>query len=185
MRVAAAHLRTLAVYGRRIDVDTTMRSAVGALIERDGRDGVLYLQSDLQKVRAELKRFGAQPDERILSAPSTLDYAARNAAVNRLLQSGLTGGWERIAAALERMSPGVDQRASSVVRVRQDADYWEGYCRQLWSEFSEVQFLAGVMCATALLPVVGIAFAPFCVAHQLAAALMAVVYAGYCWNVTF
>lgn len=183
LRAAAAHLRTLAVYGRQIDVDSTMRSAVAALIEQHTRDRVLYLETDPERVRAELKRFGAVPDERVLSAPITLDYAGRSAALSRLVQSGLTGAWERIAATLEQIAPGVDERAASVLRVRQiDEAYWEGFCKQLWSEYSEVQFLTGVLCASALLPVVGIAFAVFCIAHQLAATMLAVVYAGFCWN---
>ena len=183
LRAAAAHLRTLAVYGRQIDVDTGMRSAMNALIDREGRNGVLFLQPDPARVRAELKRYGADPDDRILTAPSTLDYTARDAALNRLLQSGLTGGWERTAATLERVAPGVDQRAASVIRARQiDEAYWEGFCQQLWSEYSEVQFLTAPLCASALIPVIGIAFAVFCIAHQLAATILAVVYAGFCWN---
>jgi hypothetical protein len=186
MRAVAAQLRTLAVYGRQIDVDSRMRSLVGALVKRDGRDGVLYLQPDAERVRADLKRFGAEPDEKLLRAPITLDYAARSAALNRLLQSGLSVQWERMAALLDRMAPGIDERASTVIRVRQDdPDYWEGYCTQLWSEYSEAQFLSGVLCASALLPVIGIGFAVFCIAYQLAAVILAVIYAGYCWNVGF
>ena len=186
MRAVAAQLRTLAVYGRQIDVDSRMRSLVGALVERDGREGVLFLQPDAERVRADLKRFGAEPDEKILRAPITLDYAARSAALNSLLQSGLSVRWERMAALLDRMAPGTDERASTLIRVRQDdPDFWDGFCKQLWSEYSEVQFLSGILCASALLPIFGIGFAVFCIAHQLAAVILAVIYAGYCWNVGF
>ena len=65
----------------------------------------------------------------------------------------------------------------------QDAAYWEGYCKQLWSEYSEVQFLTGPICASALIPVIGAAFVPLCIAHQLAALTLALVYGVYCWNV--
>ena len=42
---------------------------------------------------------------------------------------------------------------------------------------------AVTICASALIPVIGVAFAPLCIAHQLAATMLALVYGVYCWNV--
>lgn len=184
LRAFAGQLRTLTVYSRQIGLDEAVKSRVGALVARDGRYNVMYLDPDLEHLRSELRSYGAQPDEQLLKAPVTLDYAARGAALDSLLQSGVSGRWERLAATLDRLAPEVDRRSGGVVRVsRQDLAFWEGYCKQLWSEYSEVQFLTGPICASALIPVIGVAFVPLCIAHQLAATMLAIAYGVYCWNV--
>jgi hypothetical protein len=185
VRAVAAQLRMLAVYGRQQNVDATVRTAIAALVDRDGRENVLYLEPNVGRMRAELKRFGAEPDEQLLGLPSRLDYSARVAVVNDLLQSGLTARWERLAALLERGAPGVEQRAGTVVRVRQDdADWWQGFCQQLWSEYSESSLITAAICGTALLPIpiVQVAAGILCAAQTLASLIMLVVYAGFCLN---
>lgn len=183
-RTCAAHLRTLAVYGRTIGIDAQVRGGVSALIERDGRDGVLYAEIDRERMRAELKRYGAQPDERVLNTPLSLDYSRRRAALDAFLASGITDSWDKTAATLERMAPELDRRFSTVVRVRQDDPaYWEGYCKEIWSQYQEAQLLAAALCASAALPIVGTAFVPLCIAHQMAALLFVMLYAGHCMNV--
>jgi hypothetical protein len=185
VRAVAAQLRTLAVYGRQQNVDASVRSAVNTLVEQEGREHVLYLEPNRERMRAELKRFGAEPDERLLGLPSQLDYSTRNAVLNDLQRSGLTARWERLAAIFERGGPGVDKRGETVVRVRQDdADWWQGFCTQLLSEYQESQLLTGAICATALLPIpiFQVAASLLCVAQQLAALISLVVYAGFCLN---
>ena len=187
LRAFAAHLRTLTVYGRQTGLDERVKSQVAALVARDGRYNVMYLEPDYEHLRSELRAYGAQPDEQLLKAAVTIDYAARGAALDSLLQSGISGRWERLAATLDRLAPEVDRRGGGVVRVSRqtEADYWEGYCKQLWSEYSEVQWLTGPICASALIPVIGVAFAPLCIAHQLAATMLALVYGVYCYNVRY
>jgi hypothetical protein len=183
VRAFAAQLRTLAVYGRAEGFDARVTSGVSTLIERDGRDGVLYAEIDRDRIRAELKRYGARADERGLGTPLTLDYATRSAALNAFLTSGITDRWERNAATLERMAPELDRRFSTVVRVSQyDAAYWEGYCKEIWSQYQETQLLSAALCASAALPLVGAAFVPMCIAHQLAALIFLMVYSGHCSN---
>lgn len=184
LRAFAAQLRTLTVYSRQNHFDDSIRSGVAALVAKEGRYHVLYLEPDRDRMRSELRAFGVQPDERLLNTAVSLDYTARQAALDSLLRSGLTERWERLATMLERLAPEVDRRISGVVRVsRQDAAYWEGYCTQLWGEFSEVMFLTGLICAAALIPIIGIAIAPLCFAHQLAAMILGFTYGVYCWNV--
>ena len=134
VRAFASQLRTLAVYSRRIDLDAQLTSALHDLIERDGRDALLYREPDRDHLRAELKRYGLSIDNR-LSAPSNLDHAQRSAALASLLRGGVTGGWERMAAILERGAPEVDRRVIGLVRVSRqityDAAYWEGSCKEL------------------------------------------------------
>ena len=180
----AAQLRTLAVYGRAEGIDARVTSGVSTLIERDGRDGVLYAEIDRDRMRAELKRYGAVPDERALSTPLRLDYATRSAALNAFLASGITDRWEKNATTLERMAPELDRRFSTVLRVSQnDPAYWEGYCKEIWSQYQEAQLLAAALCAAAALPLVGAAFVPLCVSFQLAAVIFVMMYAGNCMNV--
>ena len=183
-RAFASQLRTLAVYGRTIGIDAQVKSGVSTLIERDGRDGVLYADIDGDRMRAELKRYGAQADERALSTPLRLDYAGRSAALNALLSSGITDRWDKTAATLEWMAPELDRRFSTVLRVSQnDPAYWEGYCKEVWSQYQEAQLLAAALCAAAALPIVGAAFVPLCVAHQMAALFFVLLYGGNCMNV--
>ena len=184
VRAFAAQLRTLTVYGRQNGLDDSIRSGIAGLVAKEGRYNVLYLEPDRERMRSELRAVGVQPDERLLTTAVSLDHKSREATLDSLLRSGLSERWERVATLFERLAPEVDRRSSGVVRVsRQDAAYWEGYCTQLWSEFSEVMFLTGVICAAALIPIIGIAIAPFCFAHQLAAMMLGFVYAVYCWNV--
>lgn len=185
LRAFAAQLRTLTVYGRQIHLDDVVRARVNALVAQEGRYAVLYTDGDVNHLRSELRAYGAQPDERLLRAPITLDYAARNAVLDAVLQSGVSAGWERIATTLERLAPEADRRAATIVRVSRqyDAAYWEGYCKELWNQYSEAQFLAAPLCASAALPIVGIAFTPLCIAQQLAATFLALVYGVYCMNV--
>ena len=186
MRSFGSQLHTLAVFSRQTGLDANLTAGINALIERDGRDRVLYVEVDRQRLLADLKAYGAQVDERLLAAPSTLDYAARSAALKGLLQSGFAVRLERIAALLERISPAVDRRMATTLRVNQiqyDEEYWKGYCAELWNQYRETQFLAGAICASAALPVIGAAFVPLCVAQQLAATFLAIVYAGNCMNV--
>ena len=190
-RAFAAQLRTLAVYGREIKLDAQVNAAIGALIERDGRDAVLYADIDRDRMRAELKRYGAQADERLLNASIRLDYAARRATLDGLLRSGTTARWEHTAAILEHVAHDIDRRTSTLRRVSRqsgqpmgyDAAFWEGYCESLWGHYYETQFLAAAFCATAALPIIGVAAAPLCIAYQLAALVLASVYAANCMNV--
>jgi hypothetical protein len=190
-RAFAAQLRTLAVHGRATDLDARVNSALGALIERDGRDAVLYTEINHERMRAELKRYGAQADERLLNATVRLDYAARSAALNSLLTRGVTTRWGITAATLELVAQEMDRRTSTLRRVSRqsgqgggyDPAYWEAYCESLWSHYSETQFLAAAICATAALPVIGVVVVPLCIAYQLAALMLAMIYAGECLNV--
>ena len=184
VRAFAAQLRTLAVYGHSTDLDAKVRTATAQLIERDGRDAVLYTEINPERMRAELQRYRAQPDERLLNRALTLDYASRNAALNDVLAAGVVARFERMAAVLERVASEIDLRAGTTVRVsRQDSEFWEGYCRALWSHIQETQFLTALHCAVVAIPVIGVAFVPLCSAYALAMLMLGLVYGANCWNV--
>jgi hypothetical protein len=184
LRAFAAQLQTLSVYGRQIDIDARLASAVRTLIDRDGRDALLYPKPDRDHLLAELRRYGAQPDARIVGAESDLDYARRSAALDALIANGVSARLQSMATLLEHAAPEFDRAGGNVVRVSQyDPAYWQGYCGELWEQYRENQFLAATICASAALPVVGVLFVPECIAWQLAATLLASVYAARCWNV--
>lgn len=180
VRAFSAQLRTLVVHGRTIDLDANVKKAVAQLVERDGRDGVLYADIDRGRMRAELARYGAMPDEQVLNRSTTLDYASRSAVLNRVIVSGVIAHIERMAAVMDRVATELDRR-SGTVRVNRQADA-EAYCRALWDEFQEAQFLASLNCAAAALPIVGVVFAPVCVSYQLASLVFALVYGANCWG---
>ena len=184
VRAFAAQLRTFAVYGRSIDLDPKVKKAMAQLIEREGRERVLYTESNREQVRAELKRYGAQPDERLLNRALNLDYAARTAVLDGVLASGVLAHLERTAAAIDRLAVELDRRSGAVVRVsRQDSEFWEGYCRALWSHIQETQFLTALHCAVVAVPIIGVAFVPLCSAYALAMLMLGLVYGANCWNV--
>lgn len=184
LRGFAAQLRTMSVYGRQAGIDERLRSALRTLIDRDGRDAVLYAKQDRNHLLDELRRYGAQPDERLIGADSDLDYGRRSTTLDALLDGGVSARLQQVALLLERAAPEFDRRLDSLVRVSQyDPAYWQGYCAELWEQYRETQFLAAALCASAALPIVGALFAPECIAWQLAATLLAMVYAARCWNV--
>ncbi len=191
-RACAAQLRMLAVYGRATGLDARVKSGLAALVEREGRDNVLYAEVDRARMRAELKAYGVQsPDERVLDAPQPLDYAARSAIVDALMTAGPTAHWEKLAAMLELAAQDVDrrQRQGSVVLISNqdpdDAEYWRAYCATLLEYLKETQLLAALHCAAALIPVIGVAFVPLCAAYQIAALIYGMMYAGDCLNARF
>lgn len=182
-RAFAMQLRTLAVYGRQIGIDATFASAVATLTDRHGRDQVLYLEHDHERLASELKRYGAAPDERLLRRTVDLEHGRRRAALDALVRSGLCASFEQVAAMVERIGQELDRRSGTVLRVsRQDAAYWEAYCNELWDQYSERQFLSTIICASAALPLIGYAFAAPCIAWQLAALTLGMTYAVYCWS---
>lgn len=183
VRAFTAQLRTLAVYGRSIGLDAKVKAAVAEMVERDGRDEVLYTDINRDRMRGELKRYGAQPDERLLNRIPNLDYAARTASLNSVLASGLTAHLERTAAMMERVASEIDRRTGTAVRVsRRDSEYWAAYCRTIWDHYLDTQFQAAIYCTASLIPIVGVLFAPLCVGYELAALTLGLVYGANCWE---
>ena len=57
-----------------------------------------------------------------------------------------------------------------------------GHCKEIWNQYQEAQLIAAALCAAAALPIVGAAFVPLCVAHQMAALFFVLLYGGSCMN---
>jgi hypothetical protein len=179
-RAMAAHLRTLVVHGRQIDLDGRARAGVRALIELRGRDEVLYHERDSRTVQAEMARFGFDVDTRLLHRVPSSDYATRSAALDRLLRDGVTPAWTRMADTLDRLAPELDRRGPvlPVARV-QDSDWWAGFCESIWNDFKTTQMWAGSVCGTAALPFMSF-LGPSCAALQGGAFSLLMIYIVYC-----
>src|SRR5262245_12808699 len=80
-RSIAAQFRTAAAYGLVIGIDASSKRAVNDLVRSKGRDVVLYTEVDRAAVKARLKKYGVQLDNRLPNQVA-LDYNARNNALN-------------------------------------------------------------------------------------------------------
>ena len=181
-RAFATHLRTLAVYGRQHDLDTQLRAAAAEAINKEGRDVFLQREPDAGAMRAELERYGFELDERTRHLTLPYDLRRRHIAIDTLLNEGVTGTWDRLAAILEQAAPAIDRRNGSIVRVGlagQDAAYWVGFCSSLWSHYQEAQLLATAGCALVAIPYVGVIFSASCAALQGGAAVSLLMYVLY------
>jgi hypothetical protein len=181
-RAFAMHLRTLAVYGRQHDLDTHLRAAAGEAIRAEGRDVFLLREPDAGAMRAELERYGFQLDDRTRHLTLPHDLRRRSAAIDTLLNEGVTPTWDRLAAIFEQAAPAIDRRNGSIVRVglvRQDADYWVAFCKSLWAHYQEAQLLATAGCVFMAIPFVGVIFSPACAALQGGAAVTLLMYVMY------
>jgi len=178
----AAQLRTMAVYARQADLDAQFTAELRGAIEREGREAVLYSERDPNTMRAEMKRWGIVVDERFFRYPINPDYRERNAALDRLLEEGITSTLDRMAGALERVGPRLDRQTAGVARVAlaQDDAWWDGYCSSIWDTFKLIQLDATVICPLAAAPWFGFLFVYPCLALQLAALLFFLIWVFYC-----
>ena len=151
-RAIAAQLRTAAVRSAQIGVDSSAKKGVQELVRTRGRDAVLSLDIDTVAMKARLKRYGIEVDERWLDARAfdarPLDDAARRGAIEALVAGGVTGVLLRAAAIFENIGTSLDRVAAGVRRVQFDPA-WYSFC---WGVLAEIQMLiltAGAVCGAA------------------------------------
>jgi hypothetical protein len=148
-RALAAQLRMLTVYQRQQGIDDHARAAVKEMVERQGRNALLYAEPDPQMRRKEMQRYGFRPDERALNFPLNATHAEREAALDDLLTHGVTPAYDRLAAALDKLAERLDRRRGNVMTISQDDDWWAGYCAELYKQFQYAQLMALPWCLTA------------------------------------
>lgn len=148
-RALASQLRMLAVYQRQQGIDDQARSAVKEMVQRDGRNAMLYAEPDQEMRRKAMQQYGFRPDERALTVPLNATHAQREAALDDLLTHGLTPAYDRLAATLDKLAERLDQRRGRLVTIAQDDDWWAGYCAELYKQFQYAQLLALPWCLTA------------------------------------
>jgi hypothetical protein len=180
-RSVAAQLRTTAAYGLLIGIDAPSKRALGDLVRSKGRDAVLYSEVDHATVKARLKQYGVQLDDRI-SNRVALDYNTRNNILTELENGGVTGLLTRAATTFETIGAETDRLGDRIARVRRvqssDPNWYIGYCQQLQQEIARLGVDAGLVCG---LSYFWPALAPVCAMIELAAGLQGLFYLWSCY----
>jgi hypothetical protein len=148
-RLAALHFSTLAVYARQAGLDAHTKKAMRALVQAKGRDAVLDLEIDRQRLQAELQKYGVDVDERWIPA-HTIDRGIRAHVFEDLSRDGVTKTLASLAATFEHVAGELERRASrpSGVRLIQGGDSWRiEFCAQLWLNVSVQSAHAAMLCA--------------------------------------
>jgi hypothetical protein len=174
-------LRSTAAYGLLIGIDAPSKRALNELVRSKGRDAVLYSEVDHAAVKARLKQYGVQLDERMPDRVA-LDYDTRNIILTELADGGVTGLLTRTASAFESIGAETDRlgdRAAHVRRVQSsDPNWYIGYCQQLQQEIGRLGVDAGLICGLSyFFP----ALAPVCAMIEIAAGIQGLFYLGSCY----
>jgi hypothetical protein len=148
-RALASQLRMLTVYQRQQGIDGQARAAVKDMVERHGRNALLYAEPDQEMRRNTMQQYGFRPDDRALNVPLDATHAAREATLDDLLTHGITPAYERLAATLETLAERLDHRRGNVATIAQDEEWWAGYCAELYKQFQYAQLFALPWCLTA------------------------------------
>jgi hypothetical protein len=172
-RALAAQLRTLAVYERQLGFDAQVRAGLQELVEREGRDTVLYTEPDLAMRRQHLEAYGFQLNDRLLDVPLAPTYGQRDAALGQLLAEGITPTFDRLATFSETVAARLDRSNRRLVTIGQDGDWWAGFCVDLWNEYQQAQLIAAPFCMLA--KYMGFIL-PGCLALEGGAMVLLVVY---------
>ena|SRR5262245_14376867 len=181
-RSIAAQLRSIAAYGLLVGIDAPSKRALSDLVRSKGRDAVLYSEVDRAAVKARLKEYGVQLDDRMPNRVA-LDYNARNDILTELENGGVTGLLTRTATRFETIAAETDRLGDRAARVRRvqsssDRDWYIGFCQQLQQEITRLGIDAGLVCGISYFwPLL----APVCAMIELAAAVQGLFYLGSCY----
>jgi hypothetical protein len=116
-RAVAAQLRTASIRSAQIDLDAAARKGVQQLIGSRGREAVLAIEIDRTKMKAQLKRYGIEVEDRWFAA-GVLDQETRRRALDALTSGGITGVLNHGAGVFERLGFAFDRSAPSTAGVR-------------------------------------------------------------------
>jgi hypothetical protein len=175
-RALALQLRMLSTYGRQVDMDDRGRTALREIVEREGRNTVLYAEPDVETRTRIMRQYGFRPDDRSRDMPLTVTHADREAALDAVLANGITPACERLAAALDTVAARLDRRNRGLVALGQD-DWQIGYCTELYNQFQQAQLYAIPWCLTAKYFAWA---APTCVALEGGASVLLLAYLIQC-----
>lgn len=178
-RLVAAHLATLAIYTHQSGLDARVATAMRHLAsaKRDGQ--VLDLSIDAARMRAGLKRYGVDVDERSVNLPAAIDAKAHERAIDALFSEGVTGMFTRNAATFERIAAELDRRRAGATGIRlvQLDDWRLQVCPQLMNDIVRLSAEAAAACAaTIYIPQIDAA----CVIAEMSLLALLQVYAAIC-----
>jgi hypothetical protein len=150
-RALAMQLRMLAVYQRQLGVDDHLRTAMREIVDREGRNAILFPEPDTEMRDNALRRYGFRPDARGRDVAPPATYQRREAALDRLLREGVTPTFDALAATAARLSQELDRRPTGLINiaVQDDPDYIRGYCESLWDSYVDAQAMALPVCVAA------------------------------------
>ncbi len=149
-RALAAELRTMAVYERQMDVDDQVRTALRDLVDREGRNAVLYADPDVEMRRRNLQSYGFRLPARGRQPSVLPSHEQREAALDALLEHGITPAFERMAAMADRVALRIDgSRTLTVAAQDPDQEYWRAFCASLFGQYQEAQTTANPICLIA------------------------------------
>lgn len=150
-RAVAAQLRTIALYQRQLNVDDQVRAMLRDVVDRQGRNALLYAESDEMR-RQTLLSYGFRlerinPRQQIIAT-----HEAREAALTALLTEGITPTFDRLANTADTIAIRIDRpRLKAVAFGAQDPDqeWWAGFCAELFKQYEQAQLIAAPVCAVA------------------------------------
>src|SRR5688572_12667635 len=100
-RAISAHVRLVATHQLQANRDIALHTAIRTALDRDGREALTRREPDLLTMRRELTAFGFDLPP---GAPPAISRDAREAALDRLMQGGLTHLYVDSAMALESLT---------------------------------------------------------------------------------
>lgn len=149
-RALAALLRTMALYQRQIGADDQVRATLRSVVERQGRNAVLYAEPDEMR-RQTLLSYGFRM-EGITSPQLNATHEARDAALTMLLTEGISPTFNRLAGTADKIATGTGRpHLKTVAFTPQDPDqeWWAAFCAELFRQYEEAQLIAAPVCAVA------------------------------------
>jgi hypothetical protein len=178
VRLAAAHLGTLAIYTQQSGLDVRVAIAMRDLARAQSDGQALELDIDRSRMRAALKRYGVDFDERSFNIPRP-DAKAQERAIDALFSQGLTGMFTRNASMMERAAVALDRRRGGATGIRlvQLDDWRLQVCPQLMNDIVRLSAEAAAACAaTIFIPQIDAA----CVMAEMSLLVMLQIYAALC-----
>ncbi|HEY1304183.1 MAG TPA: hypothetical protein VGF24_11570 [Vicinamibacterales bacterium] len=170
-RAVAAQLRFAIVRGAQIGIDGVAKKALRSLT-RSPHGPSLTLDVDTARVKAQLKRYGMEVDDRWFRS-ARRDDAARRKALDVLANDGVTGVLSHAAGILETMGTSIDRVQGPVRRVQIDSFV----CWPLLAEIEVIAVEAAAVCAVSSVePGLDVA----CATMQATVSALLAIYYAFC-----
>ena len=134
-RAISAHVRLVATHQLQANRDTALHTAIRTVLDREGREALTRREPDLLAMRRELTDFGFDLPA---GAPPAISRDAREAALDRLMQGGLTHLYVDSAMTLDSLTAEFELAAGA------DA------CTTLAEMAATLEAMAAVLCVMAI-----------------------------------
>jgi hypothetical protein len=146
-RALASAIRTMKVYAGQIDFDGKVKKGLRSLVNKRGREELLFVERDTVRSRAELRRFGVDVPEHDNRRTPPPDYATRTKALDQLLARGVSPSLDRLATAFEEAADVLDRAGAVPIRRVRDAIS----CASWAQTIAILEYESNAMCALSIL----------------------------------